>query len=239
MEHQGIPEKPPRRVPFDLRVRCLAYVQIRPVVSASFPADLLVDEHLLFQSLDICQPQQILGSILRPLHVPGHEHPSHMGGELIPRVVVLIGTVQDRRFMVCFQAACDQLRIFRAIIGLSVFFPVFPDVHAAVPPHMGDEVKVIYMGLDIGTVDDPVIRAPVLHCVPEFLLYELRRVLEHGDMIRRLEIVERHMVIDPVLPGVVFLRQGGDPGVMVPLPPRDHLPEPVIRPDLDHVIRQI
>ena len=162
-----------------------------------------------------------------------------MGGELVPRVVVLIGTVQDRRLMVCFQAARDQLRIFRAIIGPAIFFPVFPDVHAAFPPHMGDKVKVIYMGLDIGAVDDPVIRASVLHCVPEFLLYELRRVLEHGDMVRRLEIVERHMVIDPVLPGVVFFRQGGDPGVMVPLPPRDHLPEPVVRPDLDHVIRQI
>ena len=239
VQHQGIPEKPPRRVPSDLRVRRLAYVQILPVVSASFPADFLVDEHLLFQSPDIRQPQQVLRGIPSPFHVPGYEHPSHMGGELVPRVVVFIRAVQDRRLMVCFQAACDQLRIFRAVISLSVFFPVFPDVHAAVPPHMGDKVKVIYMRLDIGTVDDPVIRASVLHRVCEFSLYELRRILEHGNVVRGLEIVKRYMVVDPILPGIIFFRQRRDPGVMVPLSPSDHLPKPVVRPDLDHIIRQL
>ena len=162
-----------------------------------------------------------------------------MGGKLIPRVVVLIRSVQDSRLMVCFQTARDQFCIFNAVISLSILFPVLFNVHAAIPPHMSDKVKIICVRLNVRTVDDPVVTAAMLNCFLKFSLHKLRRILEHGDMIRSLEVIEGYMIVDPILSGIIYFRQRRDPGVMVPLSPRDHLPEPVVRPDLDHIIRQL
>ena len=93
------------------------------------------------------------------------------------------------------------------------------------------------MGFHGSHIDVPQrIRAPLQHA-PQLLRHHFRRDLQHGDMVGRLQIVEAHMIVDPIASRFFFSGHGVCSGIQILLTAGDHSAESVVSPDFDDVLR--
>ena len=92
------------------------------------------------------------------------------------------------------------------------------------------------MGFDIGAVYKPQCCNPAAIGVLKLFFYKFHGIRQHGKHISCLKIVEGHMIVY-AMPSVPqsFSRKRSHPRVMVPLPPGNHFPIPIISPDHDHI----
>ncbi len=244
----------PKRIELSLHQQCIlkkrscraghggrggfALTEIRLVALHCFPVLFSAPCRLSAQSRAVAQPLQVLAGLSAVTKELGDQHPGHMIIELVACVVIRVVAVGDRMVGIPGKALCNGQFIGLAIIGLCVGDSMALRVGRAGLPELGDVVQQIGVGLDVGTVDKPVIIYTMCQSVFQFLTDKFGAVGQHGNMTGRLQIVERSMVIQAMRAGVA-LRQSGHTGVAVSLAAAHHFAIAVVCPNLDDIFGQV
>ncbi len=202
-------------------------------------AQLLIPQNLSFQSVCRRRPKQIPGPLVFIPHILGNQHPGHMVGKLLPGMVVFVRSISQSIPGIIFQAVRHRLQMIFPIISADIRSAMLFNIRVPLLPDFRNQIQKIYMWFYIGAVHQPIFRCFAFPGFFQFPPDQFRGIGHHGNMICCLQIIEGHMVVNAVLPRLPCQRQGGNPGIMIFLSPGYHFSKSIVRPYLNHVLRNI